>query len=145
MKQKTDNNHNGIISLIPHTFNIKDVLQVMIGASILAIPVGFTEETWRLGQELPLHNVIGFGILSLVFISTFVYYNYHHKNMTLQRRSELPKRIFSTYILSFIVVAILMTLIQKAPWTTDLLLAIKRTILVTFPASMSAAVADTIK
>ena len=41
-------------------FHPKDILQVMIGAAILAIPVGFTEETWRFGEILPLSNVIGF-------------------------------------------------------------------------------------
>jgi len=39
-------------------FQLKDVLQVMIGASILSIPVGFTEETWYLGETLPMANII---------------------------------------------------------------------------------------
>jgi hypothetical protein len=38
-----------------------------------------------------------------------------------------------------------MTIIQQCPWGVDNLLAIKRIILVAFPASMSAAVTDAIK
>jgi uncharacterized membrane protein len=37
----------------------RDIVQIMIGSSILAIPIAFTEETWQLGQSLPLPNVIG--------------------------------------------------------------------------------------
>ena len=44
-----------------------------------------------------------------------------------------------------IVVGALLTVIQKAPWTTDTLLAVKRMLIVAFPASMSAAVSDAFK
>ena len=43
------------------------------------------------------------------------------------------------------VVALLLTIIQKCPWGVDNILAIKRVIIVAFPASMSATVSDTIK
>ena len=124
-------------------FYFWDVAQVIVGATILAIPVGFTEEVWRLGMELPLVNVIMFLLISILFISSFVYYAYFNKRIKTHWNYFL-RRVFGTYLLSFIVVAILLTLIQKAPWTTDWLLAFKRTVLVTFPASMSAAVADTL-
>jgi uncharacterized membrane protein len=125
-------------------FHLKDVLQVIIGASILAIPVGFTEETWRLGEHLPLANVLGLLFLSLLFIGLFVYYNYHKSHLR-ENRNEFLKRVFFTYIISFVVVAMLLTLIQRAPWNTDWLLALKRTIIVTYPASMSGTIADVVK
>lgn len=135
-----------IISPIIVKFSLRDVLQVIIGASILAIPVGFTEETWRLGEVLPLSNILGFLLLSIFFIFTFVYYHYHHrKNEIKGHWEEFTKRVLATYLLSFIVVGVLLTLIQRAPWMTDFILAFKRAVLVTFPASMSAAIADTIK
>jgi uncharacterized membrane protein len=134
-----------LYSLTHHEFHPKDLLQVMIGASILAIPVGFTEETWELGGQLPLLNIIGLLILSVLFISAFVYYNYHRHHRLRKHWNEFVKRVFSTYVFSFLVVAILLTLIQRAPWATDTILAIKRVIIVTFPASMSAAIADVIK
>ncbi len=52
------------------------------------------------------------------------------------------KRVFLTYIISFLVVALLLTIIQVAPWSTDPLLSIKRTAIVTFPSSMAAAISD---
>lgn len=126
---------------------LKDILQVIIGASILAVPVGFTAEVWDLGVSMPLNNVLGLFFISLLFISLFVYYHYHKgKNHNARVHvGEFVKRIFSTYVVSFLVVALLLTLIQKTPWTTDLMLALKRVIIVTFPSSMSAAVADIIR
>ena len=135
---------DGVINPIVHEFRIKDILQVIIGAGILAIPVGFTQETWDLGASLPLPNTIGFIVLSVLFIAAFAYYHYHRHHLK-EHKNELIKRVLFTYIASFLVVAILMTLIQKAPWQTDWILAFKRVVLVTFPSSMSAAIADTLK
>lgn len=155
-KGKRNNKNHGIdvkteafslISPILPKFEIQDVLQVIIGASILAIPVGFTEETWKLGEMLPLANIIGLITATLLFLTAFSYYHYHHryKETIKQHWKELFKRVFATYIFSFIVVGMLMTLIQRAPWMTDLLLAFKRVAIITFPSSMSAAIADILK
>ena len=55
----------------------RDIMQIIVGASILAIPVGFTEETWNLGERLPVNNVFALGVISLVFIALFVYFNFY--------------------------------------------------------------------
>lgn len=136
--------HKIITPLMPE-FHRKDILQVIVGASILAIPVGFTEETWHLGEILPLPNTIILLFISILFISTFVYYNYYMQHGIKNHYKNFIVRSISTYILSFIVVAILLTTIEKAPWIADTVLALKRTIIVSFPSSMSAAVADMIR
>lgn len=138
--------HNIVDPIIPR-FKLKDILQIIIGASILAVPIGFTEETWVLGDVLPVINVLGLLVLSLIFISTFTYYQYH-KNKEGNKKEhmdEFVKRVLATYILSFLVVAVIMSLIQKAPWGVDGLVAFKRVAIVTFPSSLSAAIADTLK
>jgi len=134
-----------IISPLMVEFYPRDLIQIIVGASILAIPVAFTEETWRLGETLPLNKVFGIMALSLFFISIFVYYNFYRKELMREHWDEFIKRVLFTYIISLLVVAIILTLIEKAPWSIDRMLAIKRMILVAFPASMSAAVADMIK
>jgi uncharacterized membrane protein len=53
--------------------------------------------------------------------------------------------VIATYLLSLVVVAILLALIDKTPWGVDNVLAIKRIIVVGFPAAMSATVADALK
>ncbi len=134
-----------VIDPLFHEFHLKDVLQVIIGASILAIPVGLQDETWTLGETLPIINVFGFVILSFLFISLFTYYHYHKEQGLKKYHKHFTRRVILTYVLSFFVVAILLTLIQKAPWQTDWILAFKRIVLITFPASMSGTIADVIK
>jgi len=134
-----------IISPVMFEFYPRDVLQVVVGAAILAVPVGFTEETWKLGATLPWFNIILLFLLSILFISAFVYYNYYRMEHIKEHFDEFIKRVVSTYVVAFIVVSIILTIINIAPWTTDLALAFKRVMIVTFPASMSAAVADVIK
>ena len=123
---------------------VRDVMQIVVGATILAIPVSYTEEAWGLGERLPTLNVMALSLLSLGFIGLFVHYNFY-RDLLRQYLFEYVKRVLATYLLSLLVVAGLLTLIQQAPWGTDALLAIKRTIIVALPASMSAAVSDMLK
>ncbi|MBW3012075.1 DUF2391 family protein [Candidatus Woesearchaeota archaeon] len=125
-------------------FSISDVLQVIIGSSILAIPVGFTEETWKLGDLLPVKNVLMLMALSLLFIGAFTYYHYYRGTLK-EHGSVFLERVIMTYFLSFLVVALLLSLIDKTPWSADALIAFKRVAIVTFPASMSGAIADVIR
>ncbi len=125
-------------------FRPRDLLQIIVGASILAVPIAFTEETWRLGEKLPLRNVIGLTSLSLLFIGLFVYFNFY-RDMFRQHIWEYVKRVVSIYFFSLLIVGILLTLIEQCPWGLDNLLAIKRILIVAFPASMSAAISDALK
>ena len=120
---------------------VSDLMQILVGAAILAIPVGFTEETWRLGEMLPLPNVLALGTISVLFIAAFVYFNIY-RNALRGHEFEYAKRVVAIYGLSLVVVGLLLTLIQQCPWGINNLLAVKRVVIVAFPASMSAAVAD---
>lgn len=144
--QKKSNNtllQNFVKPIIPE-FKLKDALQVIIGASILAVPVGFTQETWDLGTSLPTINVIGLFALTVLFIAMFTHYQYH-KHAAEEHTNTFIKRVLFTYIFAFIIVALILSLINQAPWTTDWVLAVKRVVIVTFPASLSGAIADTLK
>ncbi len=140
----TGNVLSRVMSPLKVEFHLKDVLQVIVGASLLAIPVGFTEETWKLGENLPMKNVIWFLILSLLYIGLFVYYNFY-RNRLKKHWLAFSKRIVFTYVFSFLVVALLMHIIQQTPWTTDWVLALKRVLIVTFPCALSGTIADTLK
>lgn len=125
-------------------FFIHDLIQVIVGATILAMPVGFTREVWDLSADLPAINIIGIFIISIIFISIFTYYHYH--NISVKKNWKLfLKRVSLTYVFSFITVCILLILIGKASVYNDLIISLKRAIIVTLPASMGATVADTIK
>jgi uncharacterized membrane protein len=125
-------------------FTARDVMQVIVGASLLSVPVAFTEETWRLGEELPLANVVGLSIVSLVFISLFVFYTFYRYTFR-GHIFQFVQRVAAIYCISLVIVAGLLTLINQCPWGVDNWVAIKRILIVAFPASMSAAVSDSIK
>jgi len=122
----------------------RDVIQVIVGASILAIPAGFTEETWNLGEQLPVTNVLAIAVMSVLFIALFVYFNFYREYMR-EYHWEFVKRVVVIYTLSLTVVGVLLTLIGKCPWGIDTILAFKRIIIVALPSSLSAAVSDALK
>ena len=125
-------------------FKPRDIMQVIIGSALLAIPVSLTEEAWNLGETLPMSKIWMIAALSLVFVSVFVYFNFY--KVTLKGFVfNFIKRIIGTYLISLLVVALILTLVEKCPWGTDNLLAIKRIIIVAFPAAMSGTLSDTIK
>ena len=121
----------------------RDLAQILVGASILAIPVGFTEEVWTLGADLPILNVAGLALISIAFIALYVYFTFY-RDLFNQYRFEYVKRVLAIYLLTLAVVASLLTIILVAPWGTESVVAIKRVVIVAFPASMSAALSDSI-
>lgn len=125
-------------------FGMRQVLQAIVGATLLAVPIGFTQETWDLGRTLPVWNVLVILFISLFFVAIFAYRNFSN-NAPGFYWIDLVKRIIVIYILSFIIVAMLLTVIQQAPWISNWILAFKRTVLVTFPSSLSATIAGNLK
>ncbi len=135
---------NHAITPLMVEFRPRDLMQVIVGASILAVPVAFTEETWKLGEELALKNVLLLGFISLVFIAMYVYFNFYRSQLK-GHVFEYIKRVSATYLCSLAVVGMILTIIRRCPWESDKILAIKRIIIVAFPAAMSAAISDSIK
>lgn len=120
-----------------------DILEIIVGASILAVPIAFTEEVWNMGDELPWLNTLILCGLSMVFIGSFVYYSSYRIHLKMFRKEYLF-RVLSIFFLSIVVVGMLLTIVNKCPWVTDFDLAMKRTIIGAFPASLSATVTDQI-
>ncbi len=50
-------------------FNLEDASQVLVGAFALAVPISFSEEAWRLGESLPMINLLMLLSLSVIFLS----------------------------------------------------------------------------
>lgn len=122
----------------------RDIIQIIVGATVLAVPICFTEEVWKLAEELPLVNIAMLAILSVFFLSLFIYFNFYRFCL----RGNLSKyimRVFVTYLISLSVVALLLTIIQKCPWGVDNVLVLKRLIITAFPASLAATISDVIK
>jgi uncharacterized membrane protein len=122
----------------------RDIMQLIVGATLLSIPVAFTEEVWGLGGALPWVNVLGMVVVSLTFISLFVYYNFYRHHFD-GHKKEFIKRIVLIYGISLLISMLVLILIDKAPFGEDFYITFKRMVILSFPASMSAAVADMLK
>ncbi len=123
------------------SFNLEDASQVMVGAFVLAVPISFSEEAWRLGETLPFKNLSALMIVSIVFLSLYTYHSVFQRNIK-QRVFSYIVRIVIAYGLASMVVAITLFCLNKFPILSDPLIAIKRLIVITMPASMGAIVVD---
>jgi len=121
----------------------QDVVEIAIGSAALAFPVATTEEVWNLSSELSAVRVALLGLTSLVIVAVFVVVVYHREG-----RGERPQRFWhrvaAVYLVTLVVCAGILALLDRLPLLTDLDTAIKRTILVSFPASFSATVVDSL-
>jgi uncharacterized membrane protein len=130
--------------VLPHMqVTLHDILQNILGAALLAIPIGFTQEVWGLAKTLPLENVIFLMFMSIIFITAFVYYQYH-KNGQAHKKYHFLGRVLTTYCFAFLTVATFLTILQLTHWQLETIESLKLVLIVTFPASLSAAVADTL-
>ncbi|HHF2902435.1 DUF2391 family protein [Vibrio antiquarius] len=122
-------------------FNLEDASQVLVGAFTLAVPISFSEEAWRLGESLPMANLLMLLSLSVIFLSFFAYqsvFQSHIKN----RVSIFIFRVVIAYLIAAVVVALVLFCLDKLPLMNEPLVAIKRVIVITMPASMGAIVVD---
>ncbi|EJG1859545.1 DUF2391 family protein [Vibrio parahaemolyticus] len=122
-------------------FNLEDASQVLVGAFSLAVPISFSEEAWRLGESLPMINLLMLLSLSVIFLSFFAYqsvFQSHIKN----RVSIFIFRVVIAYLIAAVVVALVLFCLDKLPLMNEPLVAIKRVIVITMPASMGAIVVD---
>ncbi|MGU3840573.1 DUF2391 family protein [Vibrio diabolicus] len=122
-------------------FNLEDASQVLVGAIALAVPISFSEEAWRLGESLPMANLLMLLSLSVIFLSFFAYqsvFQSHIKN----RVSIFIFRVVIAYLIAAVVVALVLFCLDKLPLMNEPLVAIKRVIVITMPASMGAIVVD---
>ena len=125
-------------------FRVQDIVKMIVGATLIAIPLSYTQEAWVLAEELHIFNIFILWIISFVFIVSFMYFNIYRHHLS-GHVFEFIKRVIGLYLISFCVSAIFLTAIDKVPWSFDLILSIKRILLVAIPASISAAITDLFK
>ncbi len=123
------------------SFNLEDASQVAIGAFALAVPISFSEEAWKLGETLPLTNLLMLLILSILFLGFFAHESVFQGNIK-YRVPVFLWRIAIAYTITAIVVALVLFSLNKFPVFTDTLVAFKRLIVIAMPASMGAIIVD---
>ncbi|MBN2721463.1 MAG: DUF2391 family protein [Campylobacterales bacterium] len=121
--------------------NLEDIAQIIIGAFVLAVPISFSEEAWRLGETLPLFNLFLIVTLSVSFLALFAYQSVFQGNIV-HRNFIFIFRVVVAYLITLCVVLLVLLSLDKFPLLTEPILAIKRLIIIAMPASMGAIVVD---
>ena len=129
---------------IQRRFRINDLSEIIVGSVVLAFPVAITGEVWDLGATLPLLNAIVIVVSSLIFIAWFVYHAYYQSVMDTHWQ-DLLARTLSTYVVTLVISALILTVLNQFPLLTDSATAINRMILVALPASFCATVVDSLR
>jgi uncharacterized membrane protein len=124
-------------------FTRRDVAQIAVGACAMAFPVAATEEIWTLSEELPLWRVMLFALASILFLALLIA-ALHHRDTLRAERKVFVRRVFSTYLVTLLVVVLLLIGLDRFD-LFEPLVSFKRAILVAFPASFAATVVDGLK
>ena len=132
---------NEVSQVKKHRFHSRDLAEIAIGACVMAFPIAVTEEVWKLGEELSLIRALLFAFASMMFLGLFIYFLYEHAGHPVSRKIFL-QRVASTYFVTFLICAILLFGIDRVDFLNEPFIALKRTILVAFPASFAATVVD---
>ena len=129
---------------IQRRFRINDLSEIIVGSVVLAFPVAITEEVWNLGTTLPLASSIIIVFSSMIFIAWFVYHAYYQSVMETHWK-DLLARTLTTYAITLLISALILTVLNQFPLLTDSAAAINRMILVALPASFCATVVDSLR
>jgi uncharacterized membrane protein len=122
-------------------FNLEDASQITVGAFALAIPISFSEEAWRLSETLPFFNILLLFVLSVSFLSLYAHQSIFQADIK-YKKSAFIFRVFIAYFIAFLVVMLILFAIDKLPLIDDTIIAIKRVIVISMPASMGAIIVD---
>ena len=120
---------------------MEDAGQVFVGAFALAVPISFSEEAWRLGETLPLPNLVMLFVLSVVFLALFTYQSVFQNNIK-SRLSVFIFRIVIAYLMTALVVGLVLLCLDKLPLLDDPITSLRRIIVISMPASMGAIIVD---
>jgi len=124
--------------------NRSDAAELIIGACVLAFPVAVTEEVWNLSEQISLFQILLIAATSCFFLSVFIYYVHSRKVDDSSFHLDIW-RVVATYGITLLVCATILSLLGKFPLASDTAVALKRMVLVAFPASFSATVVDSLR
>jgi uncharacterized membrane protein len=127
-----------------HKIKRSDIAELTVGSSLLAFPLAATEEIWNLSLEITVLNITLIAVVSCLFLAGFIYY-IHAQDDDGGTTNIGIKRVVVTYGITLLVCAAILLMLGKLPLLTDTAVAMKRVILVAFPACFSATVVDSLK
>ena len=125
---------------VQERFQVRDFVEIALGGSIMAFPVAVTQEVWDLGSELSLMRALLFAVASLLVLAVLIYVLHEHGKQPVRR--AFLQRLAATYGATLVISAVLLAGVNRIDLLHAPLVALKRTILVAFPASFAATAVD---
>lgn len=121
--------------------NFEDIIQVCIGSAILAIPIAFTEEVWKLGSSLPQFKVFLVFLTSIFLTASFILYGVYEGRIK-GKLVRFLSRVVINYVLTILTVIYISYLLDILTLSSDIGAWISIVVLIAFPASLSGAIID---
>jgi uncharacterized membrane protein len=125
----------------PDRFTLSDLAQIAVGACVMGFPVATAQEIWDLSVALTLRRTLLFAVASLLSLAALIFVLHGSDTGSTARGTHL-RRVLSTYGLTIVISALLLFGVDRLDLFGHPLVALKRTILVAFPASFAATVVD---
>jgi len=122
-------------------FRRRDRAEIVVGACIMRFPAAVTGEVWDLAEGLPLGHVLLFAVASFAFLAFTIYVLHGHEDTSSSRR-DFVIRVFNTYGITLLVCALMLFGLGQFDLLNEPIIGIKRTIIVSFPASFAATAVD---
>ncbi len=118
-----------------------DLAEVALGACIIGFPVATSEAVLSLSLELSIGRVLTWAVVTVLILSAVVYSIHRDDRSMLSNKSYLM-RVAMTYSLTMLISAMLLFGVDRLDLFHDPIVALKRTIIVAFPASLAATLVD---
>jgi uncharacterized membrane protein len=126
---------------LPH-FKLKDIMQVIAGATVFTIQVALAAEAQSIATGMHWASVLSLAALTVTFVGVFTYFHYHH-HRTIKYWGLMLKRTAWTYVISCLTVLTILAIIGEVD-IFNVLASINLIVLVALPASVSAVIADSL-
>ncbi len=124
-------------------FHPEDLVQLIVGASVMALPIALTGEVWDLGETLSVGRTVAIAGISVVTLAAFIWSLFYVRNLRAYRGTFLL-RVVTAYLVTSLIAFTFLYLFDKAP-LDDLQVALTRTVLVSLPAAYAATAVDFVK
>jgi uncharacterized membrane protein len=121
-------------------FRLEDLAQLLAGACVLALPAALTEEVWDLGKTLSVARTLAIFALSLLTLAGFIWGLFYGGRIR-EYPGHFLKRVFSAYLMTFMVSLLLLFMFDKAP-LDQMGVTLTRAVIVAFPSSFAATAVD---
>ena len=122
-------------------FRKKDLAEVALGACALGFPVAATDEIVALSQNLSVTRILMFAAAGILVLAAFGFFM-HGPEMIRAHRGAFVRRIIVIYGVTLLISAGMLWAIDSFPLLDEPTVALRRAILVAFPASFAGTIVN---